>query len=52
MAMSRRRRSAAEPDLTFTTDRAGLDRPRLGLRPGNNIVLQVNNLADYRPLVN
>ena len=50
-----RRRSAAkpesEPDLTFTTGLAGLDRTLLGLRPGDNVVLQVNDLADYRPLV-
>ena len=37
--------------LDFTTGLPGLDRTLLGLRPGDNVVLQVNSLQDYRPLV-
>ncbi len=37
--------------LDFTTGLPGLDRTLLGLRPGDNVVLQVHSLEDYRPLV-
>ena len=57
MDRARARRPAARPrhrrkvNLDFTTGLPGLDRTLLGLRPGDNVVLQVNDLADYRPLV-
>lgn len=48
---SPRKPAAAAPDLNFTTGLPGLDRTLLGLRPGDNVVLQVGDLAEYRPLV-